>query len=50
MWEVVQERDKYGTHYCVENQDTGETHGTHDCQKWAQAVADYLNKRDGYED
>lgn len=46
MWKVIQERDARGIRYCVENQETGEVHGTHDCLKWAQRVADWLNEKE----
>lgn len=49
MWEVIQEHDDHGTRYCVENQETGEVHGTHDCQRWAQRVADWLNGKEEQE-
>lgn len=49
MWEVIQEHDDHGTRYCVENQETGEVHGTHDCLKWAQRVADWLNGKEEQE-
>lgn len=49
MWEVIQERTMRGPRYVVENQDTGEVHGTHDCQRWAEAVAQYLNERDEHD-
>lgn len=50
MWEVIQEHDDRGTRYCVENQETGERHGTHDCQLWAQRVADWLNGKEAQDD
>lgn len=50
MWEVIQEHDDHGTRYCVENQETGEVHGTHDCLKWAQRVADWLNGKEAQND
>lgn len=50
MWKVIQERDASGIRYCVENQETGEVHGTHDCLKWAQRVADWLNEKEDKND
>ena len=49
MWEVIQERTSRGTRYVVENQDTGEVHGTHDCQRLAEAVAQMLNEREEHD-
>lgn len=49
MWEVIQEKTSRGPRYVVENQETGEVHGTHDCQRWAQRVADWLNGKEEQE-
>ena len=43
MWQVIQ--DKRGRYY-VCNPETGQQHGTHDCERWAMAVADMLNARE----
>lgn len=47
MWEVIVERDYRGNlRYCVENSETGDVHGTHDCRRWAEAIAAYLNEQE----
>ena len=50
MWEVTQGYNERGVmSYFVENHETGEVYGSHDCQKWAEAVASYLNEREEHD-
>ena len=50
MWEVVTSYNNRGIpEYIVEDQETGQVHGTHDCQRWAEAVAQMLNEREEHD-
>ena len=44
MWVVIAEYKRGIMSYTVENTETGERRGTFDCQPWAQAMADELNR------
>ena len=47
MWIVVPGYDKRGNPcYFVENKETHERRGIHDCLKWAETYAEYLNKEE----
>lgn len=47
MWKVMQQRDRHGgLRYVVREMDTGKEHGAHDCERWAQAVAAWLNEKE----
>ena len=44
MWVVIAEYKQGVLSYIVENTKTGERRGTYDCQPWAQAMVDELNR------
>lgn len=47
MWKVTSDYVKGVLMYFVENTETGERRGMFDCERWAQEMADELNRQRG---